>query len=225
MTMDSTFTREGSSNRPRMAVSFGLILCVGLLSGCGVLSKGQTAFDVSAKDMGVSSWYGEDFHGKLAADGKPFDRHALTAAHRSLPLGSVVRVLNVQNARAVYVRITDRGPYIQGRMLDLSEGAAERLGMVKRGVAPVVVTVVGKGQVPDQWPPVTSTMLAGLQASLHDVPGGESKGHYHPVGVGPVQRQPEDLWRQPRQRRVVDVLAADHHVDRFAVALFIAWMV
>lgn len=223
MTMDTAAQQAGGARRASLRVSLGLFLCVGLLSGCGVLSKGQTAFDVSAKDMGVSSWYGEDFHGKLAADGKPFDRYALTAAHRSLPLGSVVRVLNVQNARAVYVRITDRGPYIQGRMLDLSEGAAERLGMVTRGIAPVVVTVVGKGQVPDLWPSITSTILAGVSAGTQGLPG-ESRGHYHPIHVRSAQRQPEDVWRQPRQRRVVDVLEADHHVDRVAAGLFLAWM-
>jgi len=121
----------------------GLIFATLLMfaTGCAPLSKGVAALDVSARDMGVASWYGEDFHGRLAANGERFNMYALSAAHRTLPLGSIVRVLNVHTGRHLYLPITDRGPYIQGRMLDLSYAAAQQLGMSEDGLAPVYLEV------------------------------------------------------------------------------------
>lgn len=111
-------------------------------TGCAPLSKGVVAYDAGGKEMGVASWYGEEFHGRLAANGERFDMYAVSAAHRTLPLGSIVRVLNVRTGKHLYVPITDRGPYVPGRMLDLSFGAAQKLGMSENGLAPVFVEVV-----------------------------------------------------------------------------------
>ena len=94
------------------------------------------------KQRGKASWYGPGFHGKLAANGEVYDMHALTAAHKQLPFDTVVEVLNHDNGRRVEVRITDRGPFVRGRIIDLSRGAAEKIGLVQSGVAPVTVTVV-----------------------------------------------------------------------------------
>jgi len=118
-----------------------LVTVLMVATGCAPLSKGAVALDVGAKDMGVASWYGEDFHGRLAANGEPFDMYALSAAHRTLPLGSIVRVLNVRTGKHLYLPVTDRGPYIQGRILDVSYAAAQRLGMSEEGLAPVYVEV------------------------------------------------------------------------------------
>ena len=87
-----------------------------------------------------ASWYGPDFHGLPTASGEPFDMNNLTAAHRTLPLGSRVLVRNLKNNHTVVVRINDRGPYIHGRDIDLSYGAAQVLGMVRPGVVPVEIT-------------------------------------------------------------------------------------
>ena len=87
-----------------------------------------------------ASWYGPNFHGSPTASGEPFDMHSLTAAHRTLPLGSRVLVRNLKNNETVVVRINDRGPYVQGRDIDLSFGAARVLGMVRPGVVPVEIT-------------------------------------------------------------------------------------
>ncbi|MBI5672200.1 MAG: septal ring lytic transglycosylase RlpA family protein, partial [Nitrospirae bacterium] len=100
--------------------------------------------DIGIKDRGVASWYGEQFHGRQAANGELFDMEALTAAHRTMPLGSVVRVVNLTNGKHLYVRITDRGPYEKGRILDLSHGAAVQLGVEHEGVAYVQVEIVGE---------------------------------------------------------------------------------
>ena len=90
---------------------------------------------------GMASWYGEP---QTTASGERFDKHKLTAAHRTLPLGTRVRVTNQRNGRSVVVRINDRGPYAKGRVIDLSEAAAKILGMIEDGVVPVVLEVVGR---------------------------------------------------------------------------------
>lgn len=91
---------------------------------------------------GLASWYGGDFHGRPTAQGELFDMDAYTAAHRSLPLGTRVRVRNLDNGRIVVVRINDRGPYKRGVIIDLSRRAAGDLGMIRQGRAPVRVEVV-----------------------------------------------------------------------------------
>jgi len=88
---------------------------------------------------GLASWYGEGFHGRTTASGEPFDLKALTAAHRTLPIGSRVRVRNLKTGQEVVVRINDRGPHIGGRIIDLSRAAAAQIGLLGSGVAPVAL--------------------------------------------------------------------------------------
>ena len=98
---------------------------------------------VAAHDeVGVASWYGGWFEGKRTASGARFDKHKLTAAHRSLPLDTKARVTNLENGRSVEVTVNDRGPYVKGRVLDLSAQAAKKLGMTKRGLALVRIEVI-----------------------------------------------------------------------------------
>jgi rare lipoprotein A len=85
----------------------------------------------------TTSWYGEDFDGQQTADGETYDMYADTAAHPTLPLGSIVRVVNTQNHRSQIVRINDRGPYVEGRELDVSYAVARSLGFDGRGLAKV----------------------------------------------------------------------------------------
>ncbi len=94
---------------------------------------------------GMASWYGEDFHGKPTASGTIYDMHGLTAAHRELPLGTVVDVTHLDNGRHVRVLVNDRGPFVRGRILDLSYGAARKLDMVGEGVARVEIRIVSVG--------------------------------------------------------------------------------
>ncbi len=89
-----------------------------------------------------ASWYGQEFANRKTSSGERFNPNALTAASRTLPLGSVVRVTNLKNGRSVYVRINDHGPYVRGRGLDLSRRAAQEIGMARAGVARVKVTPV-----------------------------------------------------------------------------------
>lgn len=95
---------------------------------------------------GLASWYGKGFSRKPTASGERYDPKELTAAHRSLPLDTMVRVINLANGQMVMVRINDRGPFAPGRIIDLSQGAARRLGMTKSGVAPVRIEVFDTDQ-------------------------------------------------------------------------------
>jgi rare lipoprotein A len=90
---------------------------------------------------GTASWYGPGFHGKKTASGETYDSGAFTAAHKTLPLGTKVKVVNTKNGRSVMVRINDRGPYVSGRIIDLSKAAAEKLDMTRTGTAPVKLLV------------------------------------------------------------------------------------
>ncbi|HTS27835.1 MAG TPA: septal ring lytic transglycosylase RlpA family protein [Bryobacteraceae bacterium] len=93
-------------------------------------------------ETGIASWYGYPYHGRHAADGEIYDMEKLTAAHRTLPFGTRVRVVNLRNERIVEVRINDRGPFIEGRIIDLSRAAARAVDMETAGISPVRVEVI-----------------------------------------------------------------------------------
>ena len=94
---------------------------------------------------GVSSYYAEDFHGKLTANGEVYDMYGLTAAHKTLPLNTIVRVTNLSNSKSVILRINDRGPYVKGRILDCSYGAAKKLGFIAQGITKVRIELIEIG--------------------------------------------------------------------------------
>ncbi len=97
---------------------------------------------IRSMGTGMASYYGRRFHGRQTANGERFNMNAMTAAHKTLPFGTLVRVTNPRNGRTVTVRINDRGPFIRGREIDLSRGAAERIGMISRGHARVRLDIV-----------------------------------------------------------------------------------
>ncbi len=92
--------------------------------------------------VGVASWYGPNFHGKLTANGEKYNMHAMTAAHKTLPLGTFVKVRHLKNGKTVVLRINDRGPFVGSRIIDLSNKAAHAIGMVGSGTARVRVTAI-----------------------------------------------------------------------------------
>ena len=105
---------------------------------------GRGGGDGAVYQRGKAAWYGGRFHGRKTASGERFNKNKLTAAHRKLPFGTVVRVTNEKNGRSVEVRITDRGPYGGGRVIDLSEAAARKIGMISAGVARVRIEIVAE---------------------------------------------------------------------------------
>jgi len=97
------------------------------------------------KYVGVSSYYGKDFHGKLTANGEAYDMYGLTAAHKTFPLNTVARVTNLKNGKSLYIRINDRGPYVDGRILDCSYGAAKKLDFLNEGTTEVEIRIIEWG--------------------------------------------------------------------------------
>jgi rare lipoprotein A len=104
---------------------------------------GENATSITYVQEGVASWYGAEFEGKPTASGEPFSTQSLTAAHPSLPFGTMVRITNMQNGKQTMVRINDRGPFVPNRIIDVSRIAAEQLDMLSTGTAPVRIEVLG----------------------------------------------------------------------------------
>jgi rare lipoprotein A len=117
-------------------------------AGCSPVRRPRAATSGGAPaagevQEGVASWYGPGFHGRRTSSREPYDQYDLTAAHRTLPLGTWVLVTNKRNGRSVRVYVNDRGPYVDGRLIDLSYGAATAIGMVGSGTVPVRIVVLG----------------------------------------------------------------------------------
>lgn len=206
--------------RPYMYM-WALVMTSGMLAGgCAGVTKGRADLDVGMKERGIASWYGDDFHGWVTASGEIYDMHALTAAHRTLPLGTIVRVTNVVNGRHVVIRINDRGPYVNGRILDVSYAAAKRLAMLRDGISAIQLEVVGRH---------------GLDTALSESESGTAGSAFshetalHAVSVSrpqilaqiqPPDRghrvMPVDILRERRARRVGDIMAADCRVEAVA---------
>lgn len=114
------------------------------LAGCGLFSKPKPVTSKpGATQEGIASWYGPGFHGRRTASGEIYNQYELTAAHQTLPHGTRLRVTNLTNDRVVYVRINDRGPFVDDRIIDLSYTAARQIDMIGPGTAPVRIEVLG----------------------------------------------------------------------------------
>jgi rare lipoprotein A len=109
------------------------------------------------RERGVASWYGHPFHGRATASGERFDMHALSAAHKTLPIPSYLRVTHVRTGRSVVVRVNDRGPFSSDRVLDLSYAAAQRLGFAQQGTAEVQIELLAS---PRGWSQAGRAVLA-----------------------------------------------------------------
>jgi len=132
---------------PRLIRILTMSLLSVALAGCFIGPGGQrppAAGSSSVYQRGEAGYYAKSFHGKLTADGETFSSDELTAAHRSLPFGTRVQVTNLDNGRKVIVRVNDRGPYVSGRIIDLSRRAAKQLHMIKDGVVPVTLSIVSE---------------------------------------------------------------------------------
>lgn len=114
-------------------------LAAAVFMACAPRAYRAPSGEVVFRQEGIASWYGPDFHGRKTSSGERYNMYGISAAHRTLPLGTVARVTHVGSGRQVTVRINDRGPFVDGRIVDLSYGAARKLGMVEEGIAPVVV--------------------------------------------------------------------------------------
>jgi rare lipoprotein A len=131
-------------------------------SGGHIKPQQSPSNKIKAYEIGTASWYGQDFEGKPTASGEDYDMYDMTAAHPTLPLGSYVKVTNLRNGRAVVVKVNDRGPVVEGRIIDLSYGAAEALQFQHHGLQRVRLDLIKHGQplqtVAFNHPPVNQSL-------------------------------------------------------------------
>jgi rare lipoprotein A len=149
------------------------------------------------RERGIASWYGKKFHGRRTSSGETYDMHAMTAAHKTLPLPSYVRIRNLHNGRSVIVRVNDRGPFLHNRLIDLSYAAAAKLGIVGTGTGVVEVETVG----PDDTP---ATVAAAPPAALPEE---------RPVAPAPP--------RKPAFAVIPTAAAAENRTEALAPRLFL----
>jgi rare lipoprotein A len=196
---------------------FALVLTLSFLFGASCASRRATrpgSHPVSPGDAaagwseeGLASWYGgaDGFEGKPTASGETYDSSQLTAAHRDLPLGTIVDVTNVDNGKTARVRINDRGPFIQGRIIDLSHEAAQQIGIIGPGVGPVRLKIVSTGIESEplsptgQWAVQVGSFADRIRAErqAEKLRAGGFTVYFEPYGgltrvkVGPVESREE----------------------------------
>ena len=145
---------------------------------------------VAADEEGLASWYGEPYHGRVAASGEVYDMEELTAAHRTLPFGTMVRVNRADTGASVVVRINDRGPIPEDRIIDLSRAAARSLGMIEPGIVPVVLEVLKSGET-------GSRLMFAVQLGAYRVRKNAERALQTMTQYGPariVYRAETQLW-------------------------------
>lgn len=175
------------------------------------------AEDYEYVETGIASWYGPGFHSKKTANGETYDQTALTAAHRTLPLPSAVRVTNLENGRAVVLRINDRGPFARGRIIDVSQRGAQLLGFIEQGTAKVRVEILpseskklklaalnGTPSADDQLQVAAAPREAVSARNLPPPDGGTASVKTAPIDAVPAERSAPA--RPPVLSEAVDVL-------------------
>ena len=187
-------------------LALGLLgLALVLLGGCGIKSwrtggvtgtkpytvRGKTYYPLQSArgfvEEGMASWYGPGFHGKKTANGETYNMNAMTAAHKLLPLGSIVRVSNKSNGRQLVLRINDRGPFVDDRVIDLSRAAAIKLDVLAKGTAPVRIVAL------DEQPQSASAAARGQPRKLNAAADGRI---YVQVGSYPEREDADEMARQ-----------------------------
>ncbi len=138
----------------------------------------RPAHDAKYNKVGTASWYGRDFHGRATANGEIYNMNALTAAHTTLPLPSMVEVTNLENRRRIVVRVNDRGPFASNRIIDLSRASARRLGFEKKGLAKVRVRYLGPAPLPGQR---SNRIYAKAAPKQPAVAATQDHHHHHPI--------------------------------------------
>lgn len=151
----------------RPAMPMLSLLCLLFLTSCALVGQGPRAWEDPSGEKGLASWYGHPYHGRRTSSGEVYDMYQLTAAHREIPLGSWVEVINLNNGRSLTVRINDRGPFIDGRIIDLSYASGTLLGAIGPGVVPVRVrlTQAPQGSVsPNRYSVQAGSFIAEANA-------------------------------------------------------------
>lgn len=157
-------------------------------------------------ETGLASWYGDQFNGRPTATGERFDMHALTAAHKTLPLPGLVEVTNLANGRRIVVRVNDRGPFVDGRIIDLSRGSAEALGMLQRGVGEVRVRYLGRApRLGSAQPMQYAATAAPAPPPARPPAAGENGAYWIQAGAFSDRRAARRVADRLGERATVDV--------------------
>ncbi len=201
---------------------WGVVVVVALataLAGCGLFGKRKPPAPVSAEagasQKGIASWYGPGFHGRRTANGEIYNQFAMTAAHQTLPADTRVRVTNLTNGRSCVVRINDRGPFVDDRIIDLSYAAAREIEMIGPGTAPVRLEVLAPGwiepvppvQVAEAAPPPRVVPVAVSAAAPVDPPRTAPSGAAASIELPPAARSRAAVAPPPPSRYAVQVAA------------------
>jgi len=176
------------------------------------------------RERGIASWYGTKFHGRRTSSGEPYDMYAMTAAHKTLPLPSYVRVTNLKNQRSVVVRVNDRGPFHTNRIIDLSYAAAWKLGVLSKGTGYVEVVALDPRAPPPAMAakstpgPATGPVQLYLQTGSFSVRANaeQMKGQMQSVSGGPVNVEPVQIGGRTTYRVRVGPIANVTKADRLA---------
>jgi rare lipoprotein A len=179
---------------------------------------GKRYYPLPASDgfvqLGKASWYGPKFHGRPTASGEIYDMHKKTAAHKTLPLGTHVKVTNQSNQRHIVVRINDRGPFVKGRIIDLSYAAAKEIGLIGVGVGDVKVVALGKQTGRTDTPSGSKPMV-----SFKD----PNRGPFT-IQVGAFQEEKNALQIADRLRILFDYVRVEECVGESAGKLYRVWI-
>lgn len=175
-------------------------------------------------ETGIASWYGAPYHNRRGSNGEVYDMHAMTAAHRTLPLGSIVRVTNLGSGDSAVVRITDRGPFVEGRIIDLSQAAAAKIGMLQKGTVEVKVELL---KTPTPISDGGGRWAVQIGAFDHEQEARELAAHlsrrYHTANVLTFNSPVGDWWVRVRVkgdlRARAEEVARDTKTDEGAIFL------
>ncbi len=171
------------------------------------------------RDEGLASWYGEAFHGRPTSDGTTYNMHGLTAAHKTLPLPTRVLVTNLDNGRQVVVTVNDRGPFVEGRVIDLSYGAARELDMVHTGVAPVRIEALAENPAAGDTPPPASAMYLQVGAFGSRDNAMRFKRQLQDSGLGPVRIRFDAQPDTPLYRVRIGPVGSEDEYDMLSARL------
>jgi rare lipoprotein A len=166
------------------------------------------------REEGKASWYGQDFHGRKTSNGESYDMHAMTAAHKTLPMNVYVRVTNQSNGRQSVVRVNDRGPFVRGRIIDLSYAAAKELGIVGPGTAPVRIEALGYREPVAAGGAVAYRQPVSYEAGPFTVQVGAF------IVLQNAQRLAEELRRGHGEATVIEGWVAGQKYHRVRVGLY-----
>lgn len=164
-------------------------LLFALVAACAGGPTPGAPVPASWSQIGTASWYGEPFHGRTTANGETYDMEAMTAAHKTLPFGSVVHVENLDNGRSTEVRINDRGPFVGRRIIDLSRAAARAIDMIGPGTARVRITILGQ---------IEAARCFDVQVGAYANPANAEEARERLARSGPsprVERGPDGITR------------------------------